>query len=49
MPSDLVQVYTKLPQGLVDALRNDKPIVFFIYLLMLTFDTETAKADRGAV
>lgn len=30
MPSDLVQVYTKLPQGLVDALRNDKPIVFFI-------------------
>ena len=30
MPSDLVKNPTKLPQGLVDALQQDKPIVFFI-------------------
>lgn len=29
-PTDLVQVQTKLPQGLVDALKKDKPIVFLL-------------------
>lgn len=30
MPNDLVKNPTKLPQGLVDALQQNKPIVFFI-------------------
>lgn len=30
MPKELVTIQTKMPQGLIDALEQDKPIVFFI-------------------
>lgn len=30
MPNELVTIQTKMPQGLINALEQDKPIVFFI-------------------
>lgn len=45
MPDDLVHNPTKLPQGLVDALTQDKPIVFF---LNPPYSTSSSDYGKGA-
>jgi len=44
MPTDLVQNITKLPQSLVDSLKQDKPIVFF---LNPPFGTSSSNFGKG--